>query len=702
MAVAAYSTDLADVQLGTGTWVELTGATAGSAPTEGDVDNYIAGTYSTTGAVRNSGLSSVATPSLGGTTVTSGDAIFMWYYFASMPVIEPFADGGMRIAIGSGIADYTYWTVAGFDTLPYGGWVNYAIDPEDPATTGTDYGTPSGTINYIGGIVNMNDGISKGNALAVDYIREGRSLIMESGDSNAYANFSEASNYSDANDLSFTADTVDTDATLTNITDTTYFYPGMPISGTGIPATTYVSYVISSTSLEMTNAATATNTDEPLTSQPYNRFGLFTRIKGGFSQKGLFQMGSSGTAVDFRDSNKNIVIEDTLHVAAGFNEFEVLNASSNVDWTGIQVSALGTQSPGLFTVSANATVDLDGCTFNDMGTFTFMSNSTITDTTFRRCAALTQASSTITGCTIAGATTADGVAFITSDDLASISNCSFTFSDGHAIMLTSAHAASPTEHTFTGNTFTGYSGTPGSNLVESSGSNDAAIYNNSGKHLIINITGGVTSPSVRNGAGATTTINNYIDVTVTIKNPAGVVLPGVEVAIFQDNAARTPVLASTPTDEDGQVTTSVTASLGAIIIRARQSTDTLSFRTQEDAADGITAASDIINTLTNHNFQVGDAVVYSKGGGSAVIGLTDGNTYYTSDASPADANSVKLYTSAALAIADGTPVTLNADAADETHTLDPVRYVAGSASGTIGATAFSAEITMLTDTIATG
>jgi hypothetical protein len=73
---------------------------------------------------------------------------------------------------------------------------------------------------------------------------------------------------------------------------------------------------------------------------------------------------------------------------------------------------------------------------------------------------------------------------------------------GHAIEL---GTNCPTSITLTDVTFTGYGGTPGSNPTSSSGSTDAAIYNNSGKTITINITDG-TTPAIRNGAGATTVV----------------------------------------------------------------------------------------------------------------------------------------------------------------------------------------------------
>lgn len=209
------------------------------------------------------------------------------------------------------------------------------------------------------------------------------------------------------------------------------------------------------------------------------------------------------------------------------------------------------------------------------------------------------------------------------------------------------------------------------------------------------------TPSIDNVNSSTVNIIQTVNVTITVKNSAGDNLSGVEVAIFQDNAARTVVLASIPTDENGEVTTSVSANLGDIIIRARQSTDTMSFLTSSSATDGVDDTTDTINNSTPHKFQNGDAVVYSRNGGSVDIGPEPGTYYVNASDIPSDATSVRLYTTAALAIAAGTPIALTASGT-ETHKLDPVRYVAGSATANVVTSNVEVQITMVTDGIATG
>lgn len=89
-------------------------------------------------------------------------------------------------------------------------------------------------------------------------------------------------------------------------------------------------------------------------------------------------------------------------------------------------------------------------------------------------------------------------------DDTNVSDLAFTSGGtGHAINITNAANA---PFTFTNFTYDGYSTVDsGSNLVAASGSTDAGIYNNTGAAITITISGGDT-PTVRNGAGATTTI----------------------------------------------------------------------------------------------------------------------------------------------------------------------------------------------------
>lgn len=236
------------------------------------------------------------------------------------------------------------------------------------------------------------------------------------------------------------------------------------------------------------------------------RYGQFQVIDGAYLMQGAFVMGTATNAVDFRDSNRNILIANTKKVTSTFNLFEIRNASSRVDWNTISISALGTTSRGDLTVTNNADVNFDNCVFTDLGDFSFQSNSTINTSTFRRCGLITQNTAILNNCTV---DSARGSVAILSNSPNYISNSSF-ISDGtgHAIEMTTSGI-----YAFSGNTFTGYGST---------GTTNAAVYNNSGGAVTLNISGG-DSPTYYNGAGASTTVNSTINVTLTgLTNPTEV------------------------------------------------------------------------------------------------------------------------------------------------------------------------------------
>lgn len=101
------------------------------------------------------------------------------------------------------------------------------------------------------------------------------------------------------------------------------------------------------------------------------RWGLMQAIDGGYLYKGKMTLGTVTNAVDFRDSDANILIDDTPKCTANFNTIEINNASSRVDWDNVKLTALGTQSPGRLVTNANADLNWDACQFTDMGEFEF-------------------------------------------------------------------------------------------------------------------------------------------------------------------------------------------------------------------------------------------------------------------------------------------------------------------------------------------
>jgi hypothetical protein len=448
MAAPSYTTDLTDIRTGdeAGTptvWYEFTGNSYNGQGGPAYQDNeypYIQGSYAVTQTcTKNTTVGSLGALAATGITLGALGAFFVWQNFSSPFAMGTYAQGGMRVVAGSGLADFKAWYVGGSDKspMPYGGWQCHVVEANG-VTADDTAGTTTTTYNYVGAAVYVLSGPSKGNPHQVDAVRYGRGhSIFTGGDlANGYA----------------------TIAGFAAVNDT-----------------------------------------------QTNRWGLIQAVAGGYLWKGYMRLGTSVTAVDFRDSNKIIFVQWTPKVTANFNYIEVANASSYVLMENLQFIVLDTTtgSRGSFYVYDDAEVYLDSCSFNDMYVFNFTVNTSIINCIFNRCNSITQTSATFDGCLISRLVNSGGM---TANNIELISNCDFV-SDGtgHAITLTSAHASN--EYTFTGNTFTGYASVSGSTGNES-------IYNNSGGHVTIYIDNG-DMPSIRNGTNASTTLINAVVLTLT-------------------------------------------------------------------------------------------------------------------------------------------------------------------------------------------
>ena len=524
MATPSYTTDLTDyTTLDTGVIgaKEFSGWIASGKSDLADGDNPLQGVGHMSIEQRSAGKGSAATDpsdttdpagfteSTGGVT---GDCWFVWGQFLQAGAVEVFdtalpVDAGIVMMVGSGTGNFNYWPVGGknFGRAPYGGWQNWVVDPTDPTSTGTAVGNPTtGVYTAIGFGCNVLQAINKGSPYNMDAIRWGRGeLIVTGGDiTDGYGNFQELSNANDANDISFVGDLASGDATVTNIADTSKLYPGAPISGIGIPGSTTIKSITNSTTIEMSATASTTNAAEPITSQPYNVWGLLQGQIGTFLWKGLISLGTTGTLVDFQDANRIISISDNRNIGDDFNRIEINNASSNVEWTSINIFSVGPQAKGEFEVIDAATVSLDTCIFTDMSTFVFNGvNNTSTSTTFRRCDQVTQALAIFSECTFDESVAASS---LLSDNPADITNCTFN-SDGsnHAIEATTAGS-----YNFVGHTFNNYATVNGSTGNE-------VFYNNSGGAITLNASGITGAVSVRNGAGASTSVVSTVVFTIT-------------------------------------------------------------------------------------------------------------------------------------------------------------------------------------------
>jgi len=130
-----------------------------------------------------------------------------------------------------------------------------------------------------------------------------------------------------------------------------------------------------------------------------NRWGILTPVAGGYQFHGAFVMGTVATAVDFRDSDRSISVLDDPFLPAGFNEFEIRNASSNVEWTNIIISHLGTNTPSLLTLDVGTFAGAL-CQFNGFDTTTFASTGECLNSTWTGCARINLNEADISGSSI--------------------------------------------------------------------------------------------------------------------------------------------------------------------------------------------------------------------------------------------------------------------------------------------------------------
>ena len=577
MTAPLYTTDLTaqtiDVCEAIGSWVETGTWTTGTAPTI-EPDFFIHGAnciakYWTSGGGGGTPGGFVM-DSGGDKTIPSPGGLFIWMKQQCPNNIATFANGGLRVIIGSSSTAFNAWIATGKDTYTYGGWVCYVIDPAvNGGTPDWVIGSPTSTKQWFGGAY-LQTATAKGGT-GIDVIRYGRGqLIVEYGESGNYSTFSGAAAYNDANG--------DTGATTLNVNASFQFtrgsgsflddgfLPGANIVTTGFTTPGNNSTKIISTVVAQTITVTDTtglvqetgSGDERL--RGGNRWGLFQVIDTGYLQQGLFLMGTTSNAVDFRDTNKNIFIANTKKVVAGFNVFEVVNALSRVDWTGINIVSLGTVSKGKLVITNNADINFDTCSFTDMDTFSFLANSTILRTTFRRCGIVTQSGAVFTNCKFDNPT---GTKAMIVSDVSGITYTDFISSGtGYALEGFSSGG----DYAFVGLTFTNYAaqgGTAGNRAIH--------VLATTGD-VNITVSGGGNTPSYHS-EGANVNFPSSVPMTVTIVDKDNASINGVQVAIYASNNGTELMNEDTgPPNDNGVATQAYTGSLPRnIYLRARKS-----------------------------------------------------------------------------------------------------------------------------------
>ncbi len=481
MANAAYDSDLTVANSGLisdasaeGSWDESSdGNWDDGGPPSDEADYYIQGAACISCLFTKTGAQTMMFIG-GATTVDTDGAILVWAFFVSPPSLNTYANGGLMTLVGSGLGDFYLWNASGsnFEPNPFGGWYNYAVNPNDPTgaveaqlAADTTVGTPTATKSHFGMAVQAT-AQERGRSFGVDAIRVGRCTI--------------------------------------EVTD-----------GVGGTAGTFDG---------MGSFDTSTN----------ERYGVFQPISGGYLWKGLMSLGLSGSAVIFTDSNVNVFIDNTPKVSAAFNKVEIHHVDSEVTWTSVGISNPGvsnaiaaTASRGNFEVVDNATVTLTNCTFSDMGTFIFNDGSNLnlmTGTTFRRCDLITTGGATFTGCTFDDTIATRAVYAATGTEAQKISNSEF-ISGGTGYGLEVDGAVD--DFILSNVTWTGYAAQGGVDA-------DKAIHILAVTDTVTITVSGGTTPSYHSD-GATVIISDDVVNSVTIKDSAQNNIENCAVAVYLDS-----------------------------------------------------------------------------------------------------------------------------------------------------------------------
>jgi len=268
---------------------------------------------------------------------------------------------------------------------------------------------------------------------------------------------------------------------------------------------------------------------------------------------------SGGTgSIDFADSGQTVVFEDRGFATNKYYMKVTGNATGTTAFNlGVRTSAT-TGARGCSLVvpagvggefrASSPNIDscgLYGCTLNGFTngiTFsddvTNAPNHEIFSTGFTGNGEIVIGNTTFKNNSIAGTTDSAATSMISATN---VSDLTFTNAGGNDVGI---RIDSSGTYDFTNIIFNGYSDSTGSNLNVGSGALNAAVWNNSGGAVTINVIGGDT-PSVRNGVGATTIVNNNISITVTNMKD------NTEVRVYLTSTLDTTPPYATPTEVAG-------------------------------------------------------------------------------------------------------------------------------------------------------
>ena len=238
-----------------------------------------------------------------------------------------------------------------------------------------------------------------------------------------------------------------------------------------------------------------------------NRYGIVRTLEGILYVAGFLSIGTSATETDFTDeTGGTLVFPDglfgpgTVGISWNIENASSVHVTSNWSFVGRGSITDADSRPDYDVTGAgtNATATFNGCAWRNFRNWTLNAKATYNNCIFADGLLITHNGAVMEGCSFSGSTSGDGVAYLTTADPDNISNSEFVFSDGHAIVITATGS-----HNIDALTFTGYG---------ADATNDAAIYNNSGGAVTLEVINGSVGVTVRNGTGASTTVNNSVTI----------------------------------------------------------------------------------------------------------------------------------------------------------------------------------------------
>ena len=265
------------------------------------------------------------------------------------------------------------------------------------------------------------------------------------------------------------------------------------------------------------------------------QWGIVQGTDTGAVLQGIINWGTAATAVYSRDSNRAIALAETFtFVVSDFTQIVFNNASTDVEWNGISITALDSENKGLIDINNNAAVALLGCVFTGIDTTADGgTNTDFTGSTWINSGVITGAGGTFVDTTISGYEgTADTAVFewdVNDDGDGTLDGMSFTKGTAatHAIEL---GASTPTSITLNDWTVSGYNATDGQN--------DSVILNTSGKSITVNVIGGSGTFSFKNvgGGSATTIVANPVTLSIEVLDiTTGLAIPDARVLVEADS-----------------------------------------------------------------------------------------------------------------------------------------------------------------------